>query len=629
MGLQREQLHGLAQTHVVGQAAAQSERGQEGQPGQPALLVRAQRRAEPVRRFERLQRLRRGTAEQVAQPTVGAHRGQLERDVDVVRVAGRQRQDLGGSLAPGRFTLEERKATPQLLRIHRHPLAAQPDQRSLGLGERGDLLLGERVVADRKVPAELHQLVTAELAGLGDHAVDRGVRRHCEPELDAPVPPGRQEHAEPGFVQLWRCGGQEVIGALGVQVELGRARCTQAGRQLWVDPAGPSEFGQQQFLRAVQPSAQAAVVVPGLLGGDQQAGVLAGLQQELQPPPHRLDVIGRRWLDLGQAKHCPGRADLLGPDVLPRPQRLTQRLDFVWVRVEPAVRDGQRDQPRLGGRQPIRTTTAPRRRELDARRQRRPHGGVDHRLQGRHDQLVCVVLTRFGPAHRRHCGDQRVHGDDVRPPQYGTPIRQRPVLVAADGWHRPSASDEFPGVCRKLGKVGDRSAVADVLDRLVERSKRGRGIHRHDRNRPRQQGRLRTGYRPRRDADQFRGVQRRGTKRRQEHGGRGVLASVRRGKHIRGYGERVRPGRAQCLARALDWSLGILAPDTEAPRRPERVQDQHAVPPSCRASAARYLLAPLGSHTPRRATRRPLRFVVCVATEEAATGPARPPVRSR
>ena len=401
-GFHGQQLNGLTQAHVVTQAATQAERGQERQPRQAALLVGTQRRGESVRRFQRPQRLCGGPAEQVPQPPVGAHSSDLERGVDVVWVAGGQREDIGRGLAAGRRALQELQPAAQLIWIQRHPLAAQPDQRRLGLGKHRDFVLGERVVADGQLPAELDELVATELTGLAHHSVDRGVRGQGEPQLAAPVPPGRQQHAEPGLVEHRGRARQEPVGAVGVECELGRARGAQAGRELREDPAGTAQLGQQQLLRSVQPPAQAAVVVPRLLGGDQQARVLRRLQQELQPPRRarrRLAVVGL-GVGLGQPERRPRRADHAGTDVVPRPQRLDQRIEFIGVRVEPAVRTGQRRQPILHGGPTLRAPPA-RRHQVDPR-QRRAHRGIDHRVQRRHHQLVWVVPAEFGPAHRRH-----------------------------------------------------------------------------------------------------------------------------------------------------------------------------------------------------------------------------------
>lgn len=216
--------------------------------------------------------------EQVPEPAVGAYGGDLERGVHVVGVAGGQREDLGGGLAAGWLTLQKLQPAAQLFGIERHPLATQPDQRGLGFGQRRDLLLAERIVAHGQLPAELDELLAAELAGLAHHAVDRGICGQDQAQLAAAVPPGRQQHAKPSLVEHRGRTRQESVGAVGVELKPGRARGAQRRDELGENPRGPAQFGQQQLLRPVQPAAQAAVVVPCLLGGDQQAGVLRRLQ---------------------------------------------------------------------------------------------------------------------------------------------------------------------------------------------------------------------------------------------------------------------------------------------------------------------------------------------------------------
>ena len=105
-------------------------------------------------------------------------------------MAGGQPQDLGRGDLPGLLAGQELQAALELLGVDRHPLAAQPDERGLGRGERGDLLLGQGVIADGELPAEVHQLFPAELVGLLHHAVNRGVRGRGEPE------PRRRSHQE-------------------------------------------------------------------------------------------------------------------------------------------------------------------------------------------------------------------------------------------------------------------------------------------------------------------------------------------------------------------------------------------------------------------------------------------------
>jgi hypothetical protein len=128
------------------------------------------------------------------------------------------------------------------------------------------------------------------------------------------------------------------------------------------------------------------------------------LQQELQPPTRAGSSLP--GLDLGEPEGRPGRACLADPDTFPWPQRGNQRVELVRIRLEPAVRSGQCGQPGFLGWQTFRATAVPGRQEIDPWWQRCPHGGVQHRVQRRHGQLVRVVLTLLGPAHRRHRGDQ-------------------------------------------------------------------------------------------------------------------------------------------------------------------------------------------------------------------------------
>jgi len=174
--LQGQQLHRLAQPHVVGQARPEPQRGQERQPRQPPLLVGTQDGLEMIRHRHRTQRLRNGSAEQLSQPAVGRDAGEGQRRAEVVRMAGGQPQDLGRGGLPGPFTGQELQAALELIGVDRYPLAPEPDEGGLGRGERGDLLLGQGVIADGELPAEVHELFPAEPAGLLHDAVGRGGR---------------------------------------------------------------------------------------------------------------------------------------------------------------------------------------------------------------------------------------------------------------------------------------------------------------------------------------------------------------------------------------------------------------------------------------------------------------------
>ena len=78
---QRQDLHRLAEAHIVGEAGTETERGQEVEPADAGLLVRAQCRLERLARIDVRQRF--GTAEsfeRLREPGTGHDAGPLGRD---------------------------------------------------------------------------------------------------------------------------------------------------------------------------------------------------------------------------------------------------------------------------------------------------------------------------------------------------------------------------------------------------------------------------------------------------------------------------------------------------------------------------------------------------------------------
>ena len=519
-------------------------------------------------------------------------------------MGGGEAEDLPGGEPPGLVPREELQAAPELAGVHRHPLAAQPDQRGLGLGEGGDLLLAERVVADREPPPEVHELVLAELARLGHHAVGRGVRGHGEPEPGPAVPPGRQQDPEPGLVQGRGGRGQEAVGAVGVQVQGARPGLAQAVRQFGVDPAGPAQFGEQQFLRAGQPAAQGAVVGPGLFGRDQQARVGDGLQQELQPPaglgllvvarrtavPGRLlrrpgglvvprteKIVVRIRGDLGQPERGPGRAGLAGADVLPRRQRAGECGQLARVGVEPAVRPGQRRQPGLGRRQPGGQAAPPGRHQREPGGQGLPGCRVHECRQRRSQHRVRVVVAGDGsPADRRHRGRQGVHGRDVRPLDDRAPPGHRAGPVMVQRGEHPAAGHEFGREGGQPVQVVHRGAIPDAGCPLGDGGQRRGGVQHDDGDRPGQQRRCRACRRAGRGPDQFRRVQRRACAATAAAGPPRPACPRAAWRERWRRGERVRAGGPERVAGAADRKLGVLGPQAQPiAGGPEPVQHQH------------------------------------------------------
>ena len=295
--------------------APEPERGQERQPGQPALLVGAQRGDEPGRRVERprstvLRRRRAGRPASrrraPSRPAAGVSRssGWLAASARISAAV----------LRPGRLALEELQSAAQLLGVDGHPLAAQPDQRGLGLGECVDLVLGERVVADGELPPEVHQLVASEPArpvttpstGVEpDRTRPSLARRSHQDGSSTPNPASSSSDA---------ALDRKSVGAVGVEVERGRGgRAEGADGQRGVDPAGPARARRAATPAGVPatgcrlPSSfQACSAGTSRLGSPWTA---AGTPAASRPAsPLRVPVVVGRG-DLAQAEGRPGRTE--------------------------------------------------------------------------------------------------------------------------------------------------------------------------------------------------------------------------------------------------------------------------------------------------------------------------------
>jgi len=159
-----DQLGGLAQPHVVGEARPQAQPAEERQPGHAPLLVGAQRTIEPGRIVDRGDRARHGIVEQVAQPAGGHHAVHLQA-VGCAQVVEAQPgpQQVGGA----RLTLgpDRRDQVGNVVGVDEHPLAPQPNHLRLccrGLLEANQVGAGQLPPAQCRLPGERHQRVHTE-----------------------------------------------------------------------------------------------------------------------------------------------------------------------------------------------------------------------------------------------------------------------------------------------------------------------------------------------------------------------------------------------------------------------------------------------------------------------------------
>ena len=126
-------------------------------------------------------------------------------------------------------------------------------------------------------------------------ALGRGGRRgrlepHAQTGLRAP-PPRRQEHAETGHLEGRRGADQETVGTPKVERETRRRGLAQRVAERGIDAHRPTQLGQEHLVGGAERSAGALQLVarpPDLLGVDEQAEVIGGLQEELQMPGRRV-----------------------------------------------------------------------------------------------------------------------------------------------------------------------------------------------------------------------------------------------------------------------------------------------------------------------------------------------------
>ena len=185
-----DQLHGLAQAHVVGQQRAQAQLAHAHQPAQPDALVGAEHAVEPLPGVVPLpHRLVPHLGSQPLQLGVGllVH---LHRESAHLGGARQRRAERGqrGDARAVQGELRELPCAAQRRRAEHLPLAADPHQRLGGRGQRPELVRRDRRAAERR-----RQVVT-------DDAVERQrpplERHHRGVELEVGLLGQRRRHRD-------------------------------------------------------------------------------------------------------------------------------------------------------------------------------------------------------------------------------------------------------------------------------------------------------------------------------------------------------------------------------------------------------------------------------------------------
>ena len=311
---------------------------------------------------------------------------------------------------------------------------------------------------------------------------------------------------------------------------------------------------------------------PHLRRGDEQAGVAAGLQEELQPPARAVTGVVLflgQGPDLGEPETRAGGAGRLGADGVPRRHGLGQRAER-RAGGQPVVGGGERGQPGVDGALPtaVRDTGAgepiadgPV--DQDVQRVRDERGRVGGEVRG---------AGGLGPGDRRHRGDERLDRGLVDALHDGPPAGARPGGGPLQGRQHVAAAGEVVRERDDGPHVRDGRAVAQLLRRVVEL----RRVHGDGGHGPRPQLGCPAGRGTGCGADEPGGRQRAAGVGREQERDLGGCAGVQGRQRGGGHGERVRAGGAQGPAAPGGGPLPVFGPQQHAPpRRPQGVHHEH------------------------------------------------------
>ena len=471
----------------------------------------------------------------------------------------------------------------ELFRPQLDPAAAHLDERHLEPGQLAQLLGGERVVPDGRLPLVLAERLQPEAAGrrrrnrpVRGTGHRPGAQAQAEPGLGL-LPPGRDQDPESGVSEERRVLAQEAVRGPGVQRHLLGPDRVQAGLQLRPEPARPAKLGEQAFLGMLHHPLgrdQLAGRAPDLGRRYQQAGVVGGLEQELDAPGRALAVRGH------QPEAEPERVGRLRPPA-PGVQPALGRRQLAVAAVHPGVGAGERLQPGLHRLPCLHQTRQGR------RWQRRAGGGVRYVVEQvlQHPRGAPPpqrLGADLGPADGRHRGGQQPEALCVLRLGARPPAGHEPALLAGQARQHAAARDQFERELADLGQEAKRGADRQPGRRFrrqreqqVQGGIRRQGERRH-RPGPQPDPRLATGSlqlgRRQRRADPARQPERQ--PRRAGFVAR-LAQAVQRGDELSGpAGEGVRPRRAH--RRTAELPVAVLGPHAQLRcRGPDPVQRPH------------------------------------------------------
>jgi hypothetical protein len=483
-----DQLGGLAEPHVVGQAGTEPQLAEHPQPADAPLLIGTELAHEAHGVHDRLNARFAGAVEQVTQPTRGTHavHRQVFGNVEAGHAEAGAHEVGGPGAAAGSHVAHD---GIELGRIDLDPLAPQPDQRLLGRGralQDGQLLSGQRVATQRRLPREVHELVEPQ-PGRDDgaaRALFAGRRLGSQGHTATTCPPARQQDGDARLVERPQA-------QVGEAQQVGR-RKRHAPRTLLVEDAG--ELGGEP--RQTAETEQDLLDRPRLLevgprsGGERRrsgphlgernddARLVSVLHDQLDRPalfdglqrgrigPIGFGRDGIRFGGLADANAESGPAGRHCARANPRVDRCGQRdergvRDSRGVRGEPGIDRRQRGDPFVDR---VRTGTAS---EPQSGLAREPM--PDQRVN-RFTQLCGQSPMRLAPGVAvlgQHRGEElAIVGRGQRPPPGPGP----PIGLDREPGHHPTRGHEVTGKCVDLGRADRFLGEHRVTLRPIERA---------------------------------------------------------------------------------------------------------------------------------------------------------------
>ncbi|CAM5691953.1 hypothetical protein SAFG77S_04044 [Streptomyces afghaniensis] len=433
--VQGDECDRLAEPHVVGEAAAEAQRGHPGEPVQAPPLVVPQGGGEGSRLLHGLLRLGvREPLPQGRQPSGGPH-------LDPAAVhLGPARQRRAQRVHRRHLVVLPGAGQADLLRVDQDPLVAQPHHGALGLGEPVQLFAAQPPVAQRERPVEGEQRVGGQerrhgredLTGLR-LVVGRPHLRACG---ELPGQPLRPVHVHSGRSQ--RPGARtEQLGDLLVG-ELDRVR---HGRRQQGRERGPGPGRAAQGEQRVHPRARAEGLAPGagpdVRGVRDERGIAHAVHLEHGPERHvRVVVRSVRQavrLDPQRQPHprVVARGDIGGPRaLLGKTHRLGRRVGGSAgdQRCGGGAGQGVGDRVEEGAQQPLRVgePQRPGARQWDGVRLGRHRGGkVPHGfdvLGAQGARPPGVVVARGQPRQQQSARHEVQGVRGRRAPEHGGPV---------------------------------------------------------------------------------------------------------------------------------------------------------------------------------------------------------------